>query len=95
MAITKNDVLHAADLARLALTAEETETYTIQLQRIIGHVEKLSSVDTAGIEPSWSDGSKNQSLRDDKATSSLSNETALKNAPQKEHGCFKVPQIIE
>lgn len=95
MAITKKDVLHVADLARLALTGEEIELYTGQLQRILNYVEKLSELDTAGVEPTTYTVPPETKMREDKVTPSLPQAEALMNAPEKDKGCFKVPQIIE
>lgn len=95
MSIEKKDVLHVADLARLALTEKEIEVYTSQLQRILGYVEKLSELDTAGVEPTTYTVPLKTALREDAAKPSLAREDALWNAPEEDRGCFKVPQIIE
>ena len=93
--ITRDDVLKAAELARLALTDEETELYTGQMQRILGYVEKLSELDTTGVEPTVYTADVNGAMREDKVAPSLPREEALANGPVTERGCFKVPQIIE
>ncbi|OGQ03334.1 MAG: asparaginyl/glutamyl-tRNA amidotransferase subunit C [Deltaproteobacteria bacterium RBG_19FT_COMBO_58_16] len=93
--ITREDVLKAAELARLALTEEETELYTSQIQRILGYVEKLSELDTTGVEPTSYTANDKGAMREDKVVESLSREEALANGPVTERGCFKVPQIIE
>ena len=93
MAITKQDVLHVADLARLELTRQETDLYTGQLQRILSFVEKLSALDTSGIKAASVKAETR--LREDMAAASLTHDDALKNAPKAARGCFKVPQIIE
>jgi aspartyl-tRNA(Asn)/glutamyl-tRNA(Gln) amidotransferase subunit C len=93
--ITKEDVLHAADLARLALTDEETEVYTAQIKRILGYVEKLSELDTTGVEPTSYTVSQKSAMREDIVKESLPREETLANAPVSERGCFKVPKIIE
>lgn len=97
MAITEKDVLRVAELARLNLTEEETATYTTQLGRILAHVENLSQVDTDGVEPMTTGcaSDKEYALREDVVEEPLAREDALKNAPEQESGCFKVPQIIE
>jgi len=95
MAIDKKDVLHVADLARLALTEKEIDIYTTQLQRILGYVEKLSELDTTGVEPTTYTVPLKTALRADKVTESLPREETLWNAPEEDRGCFKVPQIIE
>lgn len=93
--ITKEDVLHAADLARLALTEEETELYTAQIKRILGYVEKLSELDTTGVKPTAYTVSQKSAMREDIVKASLPREEALANGPVSERGCFKVPRIIE
>lgn len=95
MSIDKKDVLHVADLARLALTDSEIDLYTAQLKRILGYVEKLSELDTKGVEPTTYTVPLKTAFREDEAKESLSREDALWNAPEEERGCFKVPQIIE
>jgi len=93
--ITRDDVLKAAELARLALTDEETELYTGQIQRILGYVEKLSELDTTGVEPTAYTAFEKGAMREDKVVESLPREEALANGPVTERGCFKVPKIIE
>lgn len=95
MSITKKDVLHVADLARLALTEKEIDLYTGQLQRILNYVEKLSELDTAGISPTTTTVPPETAFREDLVTASLERAEALRNAPAAEKGCFKVPKIIE
>lgn len=95
MPITKDDVLHVAELARLALTEKEIDLYTAQLQRILNYVEKLSELDTKEIEPTVYNLPNKPVLRDDVVTGSIPRQDALMNAPGRERGCFKVPKIIE
>ncbi|MBI3398430.1 MAG: Asp-tRNA(Asn)/Glu-tRNA(Gln) amidotransferase subunit GatC [Deltaproteobacteria bacterium] len=95
MAITKRDVEHAAKLARLALSQEETELYASQMAKILTHVEKLGALDTKGIEPTSYTISPKTIFRKDEAKPSLPQDEILSNAPEKAKGCFKVPRIIE
>ncbi|MFQ5441488.1 MAG: Asp-tRNA(Asn)/Glu-tRNA(Gln) amidotransferase subunit GatC [Thermodesulfobacteriota bacterium] len=95
MAITKKDVLHVAELARLALSEEEIELYTGQIKRILKYVEKLSEVDTTGVEPTTYTVALRSVGREDIVKESISQEEALLNAPEKGRGCFRVPKIIE
>lgn len=94
MPIAKKDVLHVAELARLALSEKEIDLYTGQLQRILSYVEKLSELETGDVEAACT-ANLETALREDRVTGSLPREDALRNAPEKERGCFKVPQIIE
>jgi aspartyl-tRNA(Asn)/glutamyl-tRNA(Gln) amidotransferase subunit C len=94
MSITKKDVTDVATLARLALTKEEEELYTEQLGRILAYVEKLGEVDTNKVESTTYTVPICDVFREDSVRSSLPQEEALKNAPDKAKGCFKVPKII-
>ncbi|MEK6759972.1 MAG: Asp-tRNA(Asn)/Glu-tRNA(Gln) amidotransferase subunit GatC [Deltaproteobacteria bacterium] len=95
MSITKDDVMRVADLARLALTPQESDLYTDQLQRILKHVEKLSELNTDGIVPTTYTVPPTSVFRDDVVADSLGQDLSTSNAPLREKGCFKVPKIIE
>ena len=95
MSISKKEVSHVATLARLAPSDEDLELYTSQLQRILAHVDKISELDTTGIEPTTSTTPVRGPMREDTVIGSLTQEDALLNAPESARGCFKVPKIIE
>ncbi len=95
MPISKDEVRHVAALARLAPSEDDIELYTGQIQRILAHVDKISELDTEGVEPTTSTTPVSGPMREDEIKKSLSQDEALSNAPVSERGCFKVPQIIE
>ncbi len=95
MAITSKDVRHVAALARLSPTDEDVELYTGQLQRILAHVEKISELDTEGVEPITTTAPVSGRMREDVVIKGLMNEDALKNSPLSARDSFKVPKIIE
>jgi aspartyl-tRNA(Asn)/glutamyl-tRNA(Gln) amidotransferase subunit C len=47
--VTKDDVLHIADLARLGIDSEHAEALTRELSGILSHMEVLSKIDTTGV----------------------------------------------
>jgi len=98
MPITRADVQKIAELARLELTAEETELFTEQLSSIIQHIEKLSEVDTEAVPPMSHcndvEGDPEYAKREDTVTPSLGQKLALENAPDSGDGYFKVPRVI-
>ena len=49
--ISREDVLHVADLARLALTEEEVERFGEQLNVILEAVGKVAELDLTGVDP--------------------------------------------
>ena len=98
MPITQSDVEKIAELARLELTADETESFTKQLGSILSYVEKLNEVDTAGVLPMShcriSGEDSNDALRDDVVRPGIGQQAATADAPDPEAGFFKVPKII-
>jgi len=93
--ITRGEVEHVARLARLALSEEEKELMTRQLDRILGYVDKLNELDTTQVEPTSHVLPMENVMREDAVRPSLSQDEALANAPDKEHPFFRVPRIIE
>ena len=94
MALTRDEVLHVADLARLSLAPEEIELFTRQLNDILAYVEKLQELDTAGVEPLAHVIPVFNVFREDVVREGLDRDTALNNAPAREEGAFVVPRII-
>ncbi len=95
MIITKQEVEHVAKLARLELSEQDKEKLTDQLSNILTYVEKMSELDTKGVEPTSHVLDINNVMRDDVLVKSLSQEKAIGNAPDKALGHYKVPRIIE
>ncbi|SDY15500.1 Asp-tRNA(Asn)/Glu-tRNA(Gln) amidotransferase subunit GatC [Thermoactinomyces sp. DSM 45892] len=95
MAITKTEVEHVANLARLTLTEEETEQFTDQLNRILQMAEKLNELDTTGIEPTSHVLPMANVLREDEVRPSLPLEKVLLNAPDQKDGLVRVPAVFE
>lgn len=91
--ILKDEIKHVAKLAELDFSDEEAEKITSQLDKILGHVAKISKVDTTSIIPTSHTLEIKNVFREDKVKSSLSKEEALLNAPEEMDGGFKVPKI--
>jgi aspartyl-tRNA(Asn)/glutamyl-tRNA(Gln) amidotransferase subunit C len=93
--LSRDEVLRIAALARLELTPEETDLFTLQLARILDYVEQIRDLDTAGVPPT--SHVMNQPIdRPDVAHDSLSLDDALANAPDaaRQSGLFKVPRVF-
>ncbi|GGB67052.1 Asp-tRNA(Asn)/Glu-tRNA(Gln) amidotransferase subunit GatC [Fictibacillus barbaricus] len=93
--ISKDQVKHVAHLARLAVTEEEAEMLTEQLDKIIGFAEELNELDTDYVEPTTHVLELKNVLREDEVRNSVSVDEAMKNAPAQKDGQFKVPNILE
>ncbi len=95
MSLTLKEVEHIAELARLDLTQAEKEQYREQLSAILDYAQRLQEVETTNIPPTSSVLPLSTDLRDDVPQPGLTTEDALKNAPEKKNGQFKVPPVFE
>jgi aspartyl-tRNA(Asn)/glutamyl-tRNA(Gln) amidotransferase subunit C len=95
MKITREQVEHVANLARLNLTEEEKERLTSEMESIIAFADKLNELDTSEVEPTAHAIPIQNVFREDVVEPSYDREKILQNAPSQENGCFKVPNIVE
>ena len=95
MPLSHDQVLHIAELARLAITEEETARFAEQLSDILAYMDMLKRVDTADIAPTAHPLARQNITRQDIVRPSLSREEALTNAPQEQEGFFRVRRILE
>jgi aspartyl-tRNA(Asn)/glutamyl-tRNA(Gln) amidotransferase subunit C len=91
MAITREDVLHVAALARLELTEDEIERLTVQLNDILAAVGKVSELDLSDVPPTSHPLAVVNALRPDEPSPSLPLEDVFANAPDREGDYFRVP----
>ena len=94
MKITKNEVLHVAELARLELDEESIERFAGQIGEILEYVDTLNQLDTKDIKPTSHAIFLNNAFRQDEEREHLDNDEALANAPEKEDGGFIVPKVV-
>ncbi len=95
MKITRQQVENVAVLARLELSAAETETFTGQMDAILAYVDKLNELDTTGIVPTSHAVPMENAFRADEVRPSIGVENALANAPGRMEEFFRVPKVIE
>ncbi len=91
MAISRDEVVHVARLARLALTDEELDRFAGQLDAILEAVGKVSELDLSGVEPTLHPLELSNVWAEDEPRPSLPVEDALANAPEAEENAFRVP----
>jgi aspartyl-tRNA(Asn)/glutamyl-tRNA(Gln) amidotransferase subunit C len=95
MALSLDDVNRIAHLARIEISASEAEATLAQLNDIFGMIERMSKVDTTGIEPMSHPLGGVQRLRADAVTETDNRDANMKNAPAAQDGLFLVPKVIE
>jgi aspartyl-tRNA(Asn)/glutamyl-tRNA(Gln) amidotransferase subunit C len=93
-AISRDDVVHVARLARLDLTEEEVEQLTGQLGAVLEHAADIAALDIADVPPTAHPLPLVNVLRDDVPVPSLDREEVLSQAPAAEDGRFRVPRIL-
>ena len=91
MAITRDEVLHVARLARLELTDDEVERFTEQLSAILEAVDKVSELDLSDVEPTAHPLDLTNVWAEDDPRPSIPVGDALANAPERDGDFFKVP----
>ena len=94
-ALTHEDVLRIAELARLELTQDEVELFARQLANILEYVDQIQALDTTGVPPT-SHVMHQPVEREDAPHETLPRTAALANAPDaaNEAGLFKVPRVM-
>ena len=99
MSLDLDQIRRIARLARLAVSDAEAEATAIQLNRLLGLIEQMQAVDTAGIEPMAhaldAQLSMAQRLREDKVTESDRRAEFQAVAPAVEDGLYLVPKVLE
>jgi aspartyl-tRNA(Asn)/glutamyl-tRNA(Gln) amidotransferase subunit C len=95
MAVDESVISKLEKLAKLKLTSEERSEMQSDLEKMLKMVDKLSEVDTNGVEPLVYMHEEKNVLRKDKISNVLDRKTGLSNAPHKEGNYFAVPKVIQ
>ena len=84
-----------ARLAKLKFDKQAIEKMKADLENILGFVDKLSEIDTEGVDPLIYLSEELNVLRTDEIGEEITQEDALKNAPEKDSDYFKVPTVLK
>jgi aspartyl-tRNA(Asn)/glutamyl-tRNA(Gln) amidotransferase subunit C len=93
--LSRVEVEHIAELAKLSLTGEEKEKFREQLSAILDYAGILQRLDTEAIPPTATVLPLRNVMVADEVRPSFPREDILANAPEAEDGCFKVRAILE
>lgn len=94
MALTREEVLNVAKLARLKFQPDEIEKFQIELNDILGYIDMLNEVETEEVIAMTQVNSQVNNLREDIVKESLTIEKALSNAPDSGDGAIIVPKVV-
>ena len=92
--LTREEILHVAELARIKLTEEEIEKYRVQLKQLLNDVEKINDVkgyDDEILIACWEENTK---LRKDESGEMLNPKEVIENAPRHSGNNIAVPVVI-
>ncbi len=88
-------VENLANLSKLQFEEAEKPAIQQDLQKMVGFIAELETVDTTGVEPLLHMGDAANVLREDILSGSVSREDALSNSPMADEAFFKVPKVIK
>lgn len=94
MTIDLREVERIAQLARLRLDAGECRALTDELARILDYVRQLDVLDTSDVDPLDHPLDLADATESDEPRPSLDREDALRNAPQHDGTCYRVPAVL-
>ena len=92
--LTREEILHVAELARIKLTEEKKEKYRVQLKQLLNDVEKINNVkgyDDEILIACWEENTK---LRKDESGEMLNPKEVIENAPRHSGNYIAVPVVI-
>ncbi len=95
MALNITDIKRIAHLARIEINEQEAAATLTKLSGILGLIEQMQAVDTAGIMPMSHSQDVTQRLREDVVTQTNRREAFQAIAPQVQDGLYLVPKVIE
>ena len=95
MSVDLQTVKRVAHLARIAVSEEDAQRMTGELNAILGFVEQLNEVDVSGVEPMTSVTPMEMKKRQDAVTDGNKAADIVANAPATEENFFLVPKVVE
>jgi aspartyl-tRNA(Asn)/glutamyl-tRNA(Gln) amidotransferase subunit C len=95
MALTREQVIHVAELAKLKLTPDEIDLFQRQLSAVLDDAARLDELDTDQISPTAAVLPLHNVMRVDQTRPSWPRDEMLANAPAQEDGYVKVKVVLE
>lgn len=95
MQVSREQLLHIANLARLELKEEEIDNYLENLQDILTFAEQVNNAPTDGLDETIGANDNYNVFRKDEIVEFEDKELLLQNALSQERGMFKIPKVIQ
>lgn len=93
--ITKEDVVHIANIAMLKFQEEEIDVFTEKFSQVISFVETIKEVNTDNVEPTFQVSDDAWALKDYEDNEVLTREEVLQNTVEQQYGYFKILKVVE
>ena len=94
MQVSKEEILHIANLADLTLEENETEKYRENLQEILNFADIVNNANTENLDITIGTNEAKNVFRKDEVEIFEDNEALLRNAPSEEQHMFKIPKVL-
>ena len=94
MSVSLEDVRHLAELSQIRLDKTELASLASDIDRIVGYIDQLDELDTAGVEPTFQLTGLENVWRTDEVKPQLERRELLQLAPDSEDGQVKVPKVL-
>ena len=94
MQVSKDELLHIANLADITISEDEINQYLINLEEILNFAEVVNKAPIEGLEITIGANERKNIFRKDEVKEFENNEALLKNAPTKDLNKFKIPKVI-
>ena len=94
MQVSKDELLHIANLADITISEDEINQYLINLEEILNFAEVVNKAPIEGLEITIGANERKNVFRKDEVKIFEDNEALLKNAPTKDLNMFKIPKVI-
>ena len=94
MTVSKEELLHIANLADIKIKDEEIDKYLNNLQDILNYTELLNSVDLKNLDETIGANDSSDVFRKDEIIDFDNKEGIMENSPEKERNMFKIPKVL-
>ena len=94
MKISREEILHIANLSDLNIKEEEIEKYALNLQDILDFANIVNNAPVEGLDITIGANEKKNVFRKDEIKVFEDNKALLQNAPEQEQNMFKIPKVI-
>ena len=94
MQVSKEEILHIANLARLDLNENEVDKYIENLQDILNFANIVNNAPVEGLDITKGANEAKNIFRKDEIKRFEDTESLLQNAETKEQNMFKIPKVI-